>query len=745
MEPRAYNTRSRKRAAEGSASPGRVPKRPKDDSSRTQGRGNTSGSKPRPIPQSFEVNSSRRIPETPTPAPSTSRQAQDRHKPQTKKPVIGSDKYGNFFRYLVGRELPHEGVFVYSIDPVSGEKNFVDQNEPTSGEEFEGSDVPAPTQPASQMAGDNQATPPLRIGPPLTGGKTGQRSYWSTTANTLVDSSTHMPIREEVPLVPSAKTHPIYRTLTLTQIQQHLQAIWVSTENGETLTRTDQAYRDELRQSLQNYYDSLPEYMQNGISNVVRTKSNEGVPPGQTYVDPTLPRFIVPKTTGGKAGRSQSRPAPSSQTQRTTAEPSSVLGLKPTAMPLNHGPNFFAPQVEPGLKEPVQTPEQTRAIPPPRSTPKPPKMRTPPPRSKDRSSAVELVDKYMVPRWIFKKAEDFWFYHTKLGPEYADRALALLTNQEAKALSADVRHAYVDELINPKIRHDARAFNNCLIQNPFKDMPTFTVNNEKKKIFQIASDIHMERGGATYDFPLVREMRADFLVLAGDIGSLRNEHREKYLNWLKAHTAQRQAVFLTCGNTDFHSTGRTINEDYEEFDKLGEDPRFEGRLKTLNRDEYVVTSEGSGTIYVLGCTLWSNLDNSEEASLSNLSDFRLIKGNSFSAQKARYEKDLKYLQQRVAWIRSHEPKARILIVTHHAPSRTKISRRELDGNVMCSYFGSDILEGKDAIPGLGEGDVWVFGHTHLTTTWKNGGVEVHANQMCPEHHNKAYLNYTVSV
>jgi len=48
-------------------------------------------------------------------------------------------------------------------------------------------------------------------------------------------------------------------------------------------------------------------------------------------------------------------------------------------------------------------------------------------------------------------------------------------------------------------------------------------------------------------------------------------------------------------------------------------------------------------------------------------------------------------------------------------------------------YGSQILDtaGTTHVKGMGEGDVWVFGHTHFTTKFKANGVQVYANQLGP--------------
>lgn len=67
-------------------------------------------------------------------------------------------------------------------------------------------------------------------------------------------------------------------------------------------------------------------------------------------------------------------------------------------------------------------------------------------------------------------------------------------------------------------------------------------------------------------------------------------------------------------------------------------------------------------------------------------------------------------------------------MTHHAPAIRGTSRPSQDqkGHVWSNYQ-KDILGG-EGIEGLQQGDFWVFGHTHFSTSFEQDEVHVVANQ-----------------
>lgn len=68
-------------------------------------------------------------------------------------------------------------------------------------------------------------------------------------------------------------------------------------------------------------------------------------------------------------------------------------------------------------------------------------------------------------------------------------------------------------------------------------------------------------------------------------------------------------------------------------------------------------------------------------------------------------------------------KKTILVVTHHAPLLQRTSSPQHVQNPWSVVFGTDILS--QTLDGV---KVWVFGHTHHTTDFKEGEVRVVSNQ-----------------
>jgi hypothetical protein len=98
---------------------------------------------------------------------------------------------------------------------------------------------------------------------------------------------------------------------------------------------------------------------------------------------------------------------------------------------------------------------------------------------------------------------------------------------------------------------------------------------------------------------------------------------------------------------------------------------------------------------------------------------------------AAYDLDTSWLRRQVKSIRQENDKTAkptqkrlILIVTHHAPSLRKTSGPQHDQNPWNSAFATDLLS-QDDWNGV---KIWVFGHTHYTTEFKEGNMRVVSNQ-----------------
>lgn len=241
------------------------------------------------------------------------------------------------------------------------------------------------------------------------------------------------------------------------------------------------------------------------------------------------------------------------------------------------------------------------------------------------------------------------------------------------------------------------------------------------------SDLHFEQDRTfnqyrRFDIP----PRAKYLILAGDIGSI-SLHPDEYRNFLIRQYSSFTRVFLVLGNNEFKRGRHTHAQIVATARTFPGHIGMQGRLTFLEHDRFDLYDEGGRVISILGCTLWSQVP--AYMRTSDWIHYEGIHGNTMSAHNQRFELAIGWLRSEIQRIRQEEggTDRRILVVTHHAPRLKGTSTPHLEGSAHSYFFASDILVG-DGIPGLGNGDAWVFGHTHYTSEFVAAGVNVRSNQ-----------------
>ncbi|KAE8146849.1 Metallo-dependent phosphatase-like protein [Aspergillus avenaceus] len=253
------------------------------------------------------------------------------------------------------------------------------------------------------------------------------------------------------------------------------------------------------------------------------------------------------------------------------------------------------------------------------------------------------------------------------------------------------------------------------VRNPFT-RPSLT--------FQVLSDLHLEinQQYPSYEIPAC----ARHLILAGDIGRLADY--DGYRNFLQRQTDQFNIVLLVFGNHEFYND--TFAAGLEKARQLEQEPSLNKRLIVLHRKRYDVP----GTcVSVLGCTLWSKVPpESREIVQSKIKDFQKITGWTIDDHNRTHDADLAWLLGEIQSIRRENEvagmwsrKRSVLVVTHHAPLLRRTSAPQHALNPWRFAFGTDVLARASESEGV---KVWVFGHTHHTTEFKEGRVKVVSNQ-----------------
>jgi hypothetical protein len=265
--------------------------------------------------------------------------------------------------------------------------------------------------------------------------------------------------------------------------------------------------------------------------------------------------------------------------------------------------------------------------------------------------------------------------------------------------------------------------------------------------FQIMSDLHFEHSiRETFKFgdhyeewpPGGWPVLADYLIIAGDTGLL-HRHYDKLRDFFRRRCKEYKLVFFVAGNKDFpESSEKTYREGIFRAECLETDWGMNGKLKFLNKKRFDLRENGV-TISILGCTLWT-LIREEQFRYVRSMNMEEIRGETPSSRNNRFRMELNWIKSEVKKIRETEEdgvERKIMVITHHPPMirGASVDNHDIRNRYSRNYcmYGNDILGGW-GLPGLGAGDMWVYGHTHYTNDIYVDEVRVFSNQRgtgCP--------------
>lgn len=238
----------------------------------------------------------------------------------------------------------------------------------------------------------------------------------------------------------------------------------------------------------------------------------------------------------------------------------------------------------------------------------------------------------------------------------------------------------------------------------------------------VISDLHQGEGGVPFDPALIRTP-FDIAIVAGDCaGRLTSS-----ITWLSERFAGLPTIYVA-GNHDFYRDegpdGFTIEDETEAGLELAD------RLGI----HLLVDGEASiGGLRFLGSTLWTDLRGGIHHSLSHASgdarrgmnDYRRIHRRSTARRSRRLDPSytLRLHQESRRCLEraftSGDP-ARMVVVTHHAPSLRSLESRSADLNqCYASELEPEIERWRPAL--------WIHGHVHAERDYQIGNTRVVCN------------------
>ncbi|KAK3984997.1 Metallo-dependent phosphatase-like protein [Cladorrhinum sp. PSN332] len=247
-------------------------------------------------------------------------------------------------------------------------------------------------------------------------------------------------------------------------------------------------------------------------------------------------------------------------------------------------------------------------------------------------------------------------------------------------------------------------------------------------LFQIISDVHLESSKG-YDIFHITP-KAPYLALLGDIGVVKE--RDELTNFLLRQLTQFRIVFFVPGNHEaYGSDWRHVKEVLDHVVDLAHSMRRKGasigQFVPFVRGRYDFDNDDGNKVTVLGCTLFSNVPESNVMQVGlGLNDFYVTKSWTVADHNKEHLTDLKWLNDQVASLQGSGRK--IAIFTHHSPTADERANDPRHaGSKISSGVRTDLSNEKSWTSA--DVKLWAFGHTHYNCDFVDGyGKRVYTNQ-----------------
>lgn len=252
----------------------------------------------------------------------------------------------------------------------------------------------------------------------------------------------------------------------------------------------------------------------------------------------------------------------------------------------------------------------------------------------------------------------------------------------------------------------------------------------------MASDLHLEfytrespnglhglmssdRSILPLDPKMLRKVKADILVLAGDIITLRDTNS---MFWLKDFADQiGLSIIYVLGNHEFYGS------EFTDARQRVKNFFSETNVFVLDNDRIEIND-----VRFIGSTLWTDYDAAGRQQVSMtfadrvLNDSRLIRiekagrTRPFTSVEAFYEHKQARGFIEAELLKSFDGKT--VVITHHAPSVTYGQHPKYPLDELSGAFSSDL---EYLFPSV---DLWIWGHTHASVDMQVGRTRLISNQ-----------------
>ena len=245
--------------------------------------------------------------------------------------------------------------------------------------------------------------------------------------------------------------------------------------------------------------------------------------------------------------------------------------------------------------------------------------------------------------------------------------------------------------------------------------------------FQYISDIHLEHYKLEEIDKVIPELKADILILAGDIGY---PEQIQYKTYIEKVSKIWKKVFVISGNHEYYQLNKKYNEykTKEEIDLVIEDVITDFANVFFLNNSKIEFDYNEKKYVILGTTLFSDVGPTNYALMANMNDFRCIYKKLNDNIKTIHLLDyIKYYNEAKTFIEKElsyykETEYNVVVVTHHSPSFQCIDDKYKSSKIVKAFYTDLEYLIKDIY-------CWIYGHTHSQKEISINGVQVVNNSI----------------
>jgi Icc-related predicted phosphoesterase len=240
----------------------------------------------------------------------------------------------------------------------------------------------------------------------------------------------------------------------------------------------------------------------------------------------------------------------------------------------------------------------------------------------------------------------------------------------------------------------------------------------------VISDLHVEF--ESFNPP---KTEADMVILAGDI-----HVGKKGVDWAKANFPDKHVIYVL-GNHEYY--GRAFPKHVSDLKEI-----VKGTNIHILENSHLVTDD----VVFMGCALWTDFKLFGDPKIAGyqatqiMTDYRRIR-ISPEYRKLRsidtaaiHAKSLRWLDAEIAKLKDSGKK--LVIVTHHAPSKRSLSKFHED-DILSAAYASHL----DCFVRESNAQLWIHGHVHTQQDYSIGNTRIICNPRgYPDEQNQDFMS-----